>query len=82
MSQQIHLYNAKVFYRQYDMWEEAETATQMVDELYVNSQKVMVAAVAMMNNTLNNATQISSYLPEIENKNPGLLDTIESILDN
>lgn len=82
MSQQIHLYNAKVFYSQHDMWEEAETATQIVDELYVNSQKVMAAAVALMNNTLNNAVQISSYLPEIEKNNPGLLGKINSILDN
>jgi hypothetical protein len=82
MNQQIHLYNSKVFYRQCGMWEEAETAAQMIDELFMNSQKVVIASIVMMEETMNNAAQISNYLPEIEKNNPGLLVKINSILDN
>ena len=82
MNQQIHLYNAKVFYRQHDMWEEAETAALVVDELFMNSQKVVNASIVMMEDILNNAVQISNYLPEIEKTNPGLLVKINSIIDN
>ena len=82
MNQQIHLYNAKVFYRQHDMWEEAETAALVVDELFMNSQKVVNASIVMMEDILNNAVQISSYLPEIEKTNPGLLVKINSIIEN
>jgi hypothetical protein len=82
MNQQIHLYNAKVFYRQHDMWEEAETAALVVDELFMNSQKVVNASIVMMEDILNNAVQISNYLPEIEKTNPGLLVKINSIIEN
>lgn len=82
MNQQIHLYNAKVFYRQHDMWEEAETAALVVDELFMNSQKVVNASIVMMEEILNNAVQISNYLPEIEKTNPGLLVKINSIIEN
>ena len=82
MNQQIHLYNAKVFYRQYDMWEEAETAAQVVDELFINSQKVVNASIVMMEDILNDAVQISNYLPKIEKKNPELIVKIKSITEN
>jgi hypothetical protein len=64
------------------MWEEAETAALVVDELFMNSQKVVNASIVMMEDILNNAVQISSYLPEIEKTNPGLLVKINSIIEN
>ena len=82
MNQQIHLCNAKVFYKQAEMWKEAESATQVVDELCILSEKVTIATIALMNDTMTDAVSISDSLPYIDAHNPGLSDTVKGILSN
>lgn len=82
VGQMIMLTNAKVFYKIEEMWDSAESSTKAIEELYDNAEKVALLVNALNNDSIRDAVKISSYLPEVEKKNPGLLGKFKDILKN
>lgn len=82
MNEQIFLNAAHFYYKEGEMWEEAESASVAVDELYKRAQYVSVFSYELINDSLKSCSQFSAYLPKVEEKNPELLDIINNILKN
>lgn len=76
----ILLNDAKVFYRQADMWIAAQDAGEAVEKAYGMMEKTTALWIQSMQEMSENLDKIGRYAPEIEKKNPGLLDEIEDIL--
>ncbi|MGN0115667.1 MAG: hypothetical protein ACI396_10105 [Acutalibacteraceae bacterium] len=79
-SQLIMLSNAKVFYKQADMWISAENAGKTIEEAYSMIEKTTAYAIESMKEINQNLQNIDSYLPGVEENNSGLLEQIEDVL--
>ena len=79
--EQIYLLNAKIFYKQTNMWIAAENAEKSIEE----TKQLMKEAILIFNNAFkdmnDDINKIDSYIPSIEEKNPGLLDDLQDILN-
>ena len=81
-SKMLNFYNAKIYYKQADMWvaaEESEVATQ---DLYQVAQQVNSFFSSAYTEMKNEISQIGSYVPGIDKHNPGLRNDILSILED
>lgn len=78
---QLYLLNAKTYYKQTNMWQSAKNAEEAIKEM----QEMMAEATYYFNTAFqdinNDMKKINKYIPLIENKNPGLLDDIDDILN-
>ncbi len=80
MSEQLVLYNAKVSYRQADMWCSAKDTTIALQELYEIMQSSMEFMVESFLEIESNLEKISEHIPKIEEHNEGLTDELLDIL--
>ena len=80
MNSQTYLKNAKIFYKQADMWVEAETATKAVDEVYSLAHDAAEKAFVIFQENMKSAGNISTYVSLIEEKDPTIIDTIGKIV--
>lgn len=79
-SEQIILTNAKVYYKQADMWISAETTEKTIEEAYEAMKKSVnfyYESICEMDSDLE---CIECYIPKVEEKNPGLLQKLDEIL--
>lgn len=79
--QLIELYNAKMFYKNAEMWIAAEEASQAVQETADAARKSMIYFVNSWGIISNDLESLSGKGDEIEGNNPGLMDDIINILD-
>ena len=78
--EQIALTDAKIFYKQADMWISAENAGETIDKAYSMMEKTSTYYCESIQDISDNLEMISDYIPRIEEKNHGLLDEINDIL--
>lgn len=79
-NQQIHLNNAKLFYKQANMWIEAEDTEKAIEEVYQmieKSKRYFIESMVEINDSIKN---IEEYTNDINVHNPGLIDEICDIL--
>lgn len=79
-SEQMHLLNAKVYYKQAEMWMAAESTEATLDEAYSMIEetiRLFVESVYEINASLNN---IGEMTDDIKQKNPGLIEEIQDVL--
>ena len=79
--EQIFYSDAKVYYKQANMWISAENAGQTIDEAYGMIVMSSREFAETMQDIKERMTRISSYVPAIEQKNPGLLDELNDVLN-
>ncbi len=80
LSQQLHLLNAKVFYRQSDLWKAAETTERTInDALSLGEKSAEIFAMAWVENR-KSMRKIGDALHEVEKKNPKLITDIQDTL--
>lgn len=79
-SQQLHLLNARIAYKQADMWIAAEDTGKAIDEMFVIAEQAMNFYVESMEEIEENMDKIDSYIDGINQNNPGLTDEIADIL--
>lgn len=80
--QQIALTDAKVFYKQADMWISAENTGKTIEVAYDMMEKTTVYFIESIQEIYNDLDNISQYSQMAEEKNPGLIDDILDILEN
>lgn len=78
---QIHLGNASVSYKQADMWIEAENAEQAINRLIQQTNDASIYLFDSFSEIKENLVKIGSYVPDIEDNNPGLIDEILETLE-
>lgn len=79
-NEQLHLVNTKIFYKQAEMWVAAENAERTIQEAYDLMYKTTVFYIKSMQEIRDDMNKISSYIPAVKAKNPGLLQDIDDIL--
>lgn len=79
MSQQMHLTNAKVFYKHSEVWEKAEDTEQAIAMAYEVAKDSCEYAIKSWE-TMHADVQIEHLIPKIEKKNPGLTNRLKNIL--
>lgn len=79
--EQIALTDAKVFYKQANMWIAAESAGEAVEVAYQKIGATTEFWICAMNEMTNNLARIGQYLPGIEKNNPEIIEDIQSILE-
>ena len=80
-AEQIALTDAKVFYKQADMWIEAENAGVAIEQVYNTAEKAGAYYVAAMEEIRKSMENIGEYLPEIQKKNPALTTELLDIIE-
>lgn len=81
-SKMLNFYNAKIYYKQTDMWiaaEKAETATQEMRQTAEKAVSFFADSLADIKNSL---SEIGSYVPGIDIHNPGLREELIEILED
>lgn len=79
--EQIALTEAKVFYKQADMWVAAEDAGRTIEQAYEMMDKTTTIYVQSIQEIGDNLKAIGTYIPEIKEKNPALIESITDILE-
>ena len=79
--EQIALTDAKVFYKQADMWIAAEDAGKTIAEDYEQIESTTEKFVEALEGNAKDLDAIGEYAPAIEKNNAGLLDEISDILE-
>lgn len=79
--QQIELYNAKMFYKNADMWMSAEDASKAVQETTAIAQQSIPYFTDSWEAISTDLDSISNAKEKIEKNNPDLIDTIKDILN-
>lgn len=81
MSQQLQLLNAKIYYKQADVWISAQDTGKAIEAASQTACRAIEFYVINWNEMKNELKSISDYVPRIEEKNPGLVKDLISILD-
>lgn len=79
-AKQMALINAKVFYKEADMWKSAENTEKTIEQVYRLIEKSTNYYFESVEDMLNNLDNISGYIPQIKQKNRKLVDEINDIL--
>ncbi|MBQ3044410.1 MAG: hypothetical protein IJD49_00500 [Clostridia bacterium] len=79
-SRQLHLLNAKVAYKQADMWIAAEDTGKAIDELMSIAENSMAFCADSIDEIEENLNKIDSYMDSIREHNPELIDEISDVL--
>lgn len=80
-TEQIHLLDAKVYYKQAGMWISAEDAGKTVEEAYTMMEKAAEEVADSYAEIKNSLNSIGEMREDIEEKNPGLIDDINDVLE-
>lgn len=81
MNEQITLLNAKIYYKQAGMWIAAENTLKTLEEAYSMVEKttaILEEEIKDINNSLDHIEKMASAIDE---KNPGLIDEINDLLE-
>lgn len=79
-SQQLYLLNAKVAYKQANMWVAAEDTEKAINELYEVTEESFRFAAESIEEIEKNMEKIDTYIEKTEENNPGLLKEMSDIL--
>ena len=80
-SEILNLYNAKLFYKQADMWRKAKDAKEALEKMEESAKKAAEYHVKSINEIIVKADKIRNYSEGIENNNPGLISGISEIME-
>lgn len=80
MNERIFLLESKLFYKQAGMWIAAEDAGKTIEEAYALMEETSALFADALAERRQALRRIGSYVPEIEKKNPGLLNDIHDII--
>lgn len=80
-TEQIALTDAKVFYKQANMWIAAENTGETIEKAYGMMEKTTAFYTESMQEISENLNKIDEYVPKIEKKNPTLISDINDILN-
>ena len=78
--EQLYLLDAKVYYKQAEMWIAAEDAGATIEEAYKLMEDTTVELVNAVVDIQASLDHIDDMIPKIEKKNPGLKAEIADIL--
>ncbi len=79
-NEQIMLLDAKVFYKEADMWLSAKSAGETISQAYDMMEKTTTYYVESLTEIREDLNRIGEYATGIQKKNPGLIDDISDIL--
>lgn len=79
-SELIFYTDAKVFYKQADMWISAESAGETIEKAYEMMETTTVFLIESMHEMEDDMNRIGGYIPEIRKRNSRLLDEMNDIL--
>ncbi|QOW61302.1 hypothetical protein [Treponema pedis] len=80
MNEQLHLTNAKIFYKQADKWISAQDASVAIDSVYAESQKTIIFLMDSYKSIEEDFEKIDSEIDDAEILNTGLKDDLSEIL--
>ena len=80
MSQQLHLLNTKVFYRQANSWLAAESTARTIEEVKIKMEETAVIAVQLWKANRVSMNNIGKYIDAGEKDNKGVFNEIIDIL--
>ncbi len=80
-NEQIALLDAKVYYKQANMWIEAEEVEKTLDEAYEVLERSTAYYCESMSEISKDVAEIKTYIPEVREKNPGLIEEMLDILE-
>lgn len=72
LNEQLHLTNAKVFYKQADKWISAVDTFETIESLYEESRNSILHIMKMFSDLEDSFSNIGVALNEIEHNNPGI----------
>ncbi|MFI3265296.1 MAG: hypothetical protein SNG38_08435 [Rikenellaceae bacterium] len=78
--EQLHLYSAKVYYKEAQMWIEAKEAALAIDTMQSDAEKCVDYFNESMGEIKENAVKISESIDKLDKNNPMLLKEISGIL--
>ena len=81
MSEYSNLTNAKLFYKQSDMWKKAENVGIVLEDTYKKALAAKSIYIDSIDDMKNDLKSISDDIDSAEKKNPGLKKNILGILD-
>ena len=79
-SELIFYTDAKVFYKQADMWISAENAGEAIEKAYEMMETTTAFLLESMHEMGDDLNKIGTYIPEIKKKNERLLEDMNDIL--
>lgn len=79
-SEQLHLMNVKVYYLQAESWIAAETTEKTINEALAMMEKAILISKEAWKANMQAIYNIAGYREDIEEHNPGLIDSITGIL--
>ncbi len=80
VEEELFLLNAKVYYSQTGMWITAESVGKTLEEAYGIMEKTAKVLLNSIEDNKKALSNIGEMVPEVEKKNPGLIDEIKDIL--
>ena len=80
-TRQISLTNARVFYKEANMWIAAVDAEEAIDRAYSLMEKSAMFYIGSMQEISEKLKKVGIYQPEIKRKNPKLIDSILDVLN-
>ena len=81
-SKMLNFYSAKIYFKQADMWIAAEKAEVATQEMYRMAQKAISFFADSLAAMKEDLSKIGTYVPGIDEYNPGLRDDIIDILED
>lgn len=80
-SEMLHLYDAKVFYKQADMWQRAKDAKEALEKMEENAKIVAKYHVESIKEIIKKTGEIGKYSEDIDRNNAGLISRISSTME-
>lgn len=80
LTERLNLLNCKILYRQQEQWIAAEDAGKTLLEIYKQMEYTIDQMSQNEKETMKSLNNIQSYVDGIENKNPGLVNDMLSVL--
>ena len=80
-SEILNLYNAKLFYKQADIWRKAKDAKEALEKMEESAKKAAEHHVKSINEIIVKVDKIRNYSEGIEINNPGLISGISEIME-
>ena len=81
-SKMLNFYNAKMYYKQGNMWIAAQSAEQATQEACVTALNTAEFFLSSFREIHENLHNISKFTPKLEEKNPGLRRKLISLLED
>ena len=81
MNEYNALTNKKIFYKQNDVWVQAQNTETAIEEAIISALNANETLINSMNDNKEDLKKIAENINVVENKNPGLKDDIKNIID-